>query len=97
MLKLAKQLWSHGGDLMLLLLLLPPAGGGGGVLSEWGEQRGQSWGAPRALLPPRAYWPTTHVPSLGDNHDLFRVSHVHLSSQKVTLSSMEPPEAHRSF
>ena len=59
------------GDLMLfsscshLLLVVV------GCSLNGGEQRGQSWGAPRALLPPRAYWPTTHVLSLGDNHDLF--------------------------
>lgn len=97
MLKLAKQLWSHGGDLTLLLLRFPPAARGRGMLSEWEEQRGQPWGAPRALLPPRAYWLTAHAPSLGDNHDLFGVSHIHTSSQRVRLSSMEPLEVPRTF
>ena len=94
MLKLAKQLWAHGGNLTLLLLLFPPAAHGRGMLSEWEKQRGQPWGAPRALLPPRAYWLTTHAPSLGDNHDLFGVSQ---NSHKFTDSQAELHRTPRSF
>lgn len=78
MLKLAKQLWSHGGDLMLfsscshLLVVVV------GCSLEW-EQRGQSLGCSRPC-PTKSILADNTCAIFRDNHDLFRVSHVHLSS-----------------